>query len=310
MKIMTNRGTVIKAVLLLAAIVVFAAGCLKQAERLAVPITSAEVPESLAVRVSDKAFDKFSHKTEEHKQFECASCHRREGKRLDLDFAGHDSCVGCHLNQFTDIELLDDKKIMCTICHSSTDVTAADPKMRPFPVKFAEGFNMKFDHGDHDSGEGRPPEGCASCHKSAGAGKSIPIGIQAHANCYACHTAESKIGSCNTCHALAPYKRTSPSAYNFRYIFRHDDHSPRQGVSCNECHNVSPGAPQGRQVSNISIRQHLTPAGSNCAQCHNGRRAFSGNNTSDMNSCTRCHLDRVNVLPAGSLPDPKIAEEP
>lgn len=301
MKNVATRRNIAKALLLLAAGIVFAASCIQQQPKLAVTITSSEVPPPLEVKASDKTFGTFSHKIPEHKKFECASCHRREGRSLDMDFAGHDSCVGCHLNQFTDTELMDQKKIMCAICH-----TASPPAMIEFPKKFKEGFNMKFDHGDHDGGAGRPPEGCASCHRSAGPGKTIPIGFQAHNNCYSCHTANSTIGSsCSTCHALGGYNRTLPSEYNFRYIFRHDDHGPRQGVSCNECHKVSPGAPQGRQVSGIAIKQHFSTG--NCAQCHNGSRAFSGNNPFAVTTCSRCHKDRVNILPPGTVGDSEEA---
>ena len=38
--------------------------------------------------------------------------------------------------------------------------------------------------------------------RPSGPGQSILIGFQAHSTCYACHTAESKIGSCSVCHQL------------------------------------------------------------------------------------------------------------
>lgn len=271
----------LKALLICGAIAIFAASCIQQAAKTPVPLTASETPDAVPQRVSDKTFKAFSHKIEEHKQFECNSCHHREGKSRDLEYAGHESCIGCHLNQFTNND-----QVMCTICHEN--LKANPPTMQNFPVRFVEGFNMKFDHGDHDSGKGRPPEGCASCHRSAGAGKTIPAGFQAHANCYGCHTAESKIGSCNVCHQLAPYSRTPQSRYVFRAVFRHDDHSAAQGVTCAECHSVRPGAPQSRQVTNIVAQEH-TGAGNNCASCHNGSRAFGGNGANDFANCARCH---------------------
>ncbi len=275
-----------------AALIIFAASCLQQQPKLAVVVTSSEAPDPLPVKASTKEFEDFSHKIPEHKQFECASCHRRQGKSLDMDFAGHDSCVGCHLNQFTDIEVVDKKNSMCAICH-----TEQPPAMLEFPKRFKEGFNVKFDHGDHDNGEGRPPEGCASCHKSAGPGKSIPITFQAHSNCYACHTAESKIGSCSTCHELGGYSRTPQSRYVFKAVFSHGDHA---GNACNECHSVRPGAPQGRQVTNIEANQHNCGSVNNCATCHNGSRAFSGDDVLNMASCLRCHTGSGFSLLPGS----------
>lgn len=276
---------ILKAVVIFAVAVGFAASCLVQSAKTPPKITASETPEPIAVKASTKTFEAFSHKIEQHKQFECASCHQRQGRSLDMDFAGHDSCIGCHLNQFTDRTLMDRDKVMCSICHDK--LQANPPTMKAFPTRFIEGFDVKFDHGDHDNGAGRPAAGCASCHQSAGPGKTIPAGFQAHNNCYGCHTAESKIGSCAVCHQLGSYQRTPQSRYVFRAVFRHDDHSERQGVSCAECHSVRPGAGQGRQVTNIVASEHDGP-GNNCASCHNGSRAFGGNGA-DFSSCSRCH---------------------
>jgi len=293
MKPAFNCTTVTKATLALAAAALFIASCMQQQPKLAVTVTSSEPPPPITVEASDKKFETFDHKIPEHKEFECASCHRREGRSLNMEFPAHDSCIGCHLSQFVDPELKEKDKAMCAICHTPTP-----PDTLKFPTRFKEGFNMKFDHGDHDNGAGLPPEGCAACHRSTGAGKTIPIGFQAHNNCYSCHTADAEIGSsCSTCHAIAPYRRTLPSQYNFRYIFRHDDHS---GSSCNACHNVNPGAPQGRQVSSIEIKQHFSSG--NCASCHNGRTAFPGNDQFAVQTCARCHKDRVTSLPPGTIP--------
>jgi Cytochrome c7 and related cytochrome c len=290
MKRAKHSNILLKALFVLIALTVFAASCFQKAERINPTITSSETPVPPATKISDTTFEAFSHKVPEHKQFECNSCHQREGGSLKMEFAGHDSCIGCHLNQFTNPQ-----RAMCAICHE--DLQSVRPSTRKFPTKFREGFNMKFDHGDHDSGAGRPPAGCASCHQSAGAGKTIPIGFQAHNNCYTCHTAESKIGSCNVCHQLAPYSRTPQSRYVFRAVFSHNEHS---GVGCNECHTVNAGARQGRQVSNIAAAQHNCGSSNNCNSCHDGSRAFSGNDVLNMSSCVRCHTGSgFDMLPGG-----------
>ena len=292
-----TRNTV-KAAFILAALIVFAASCIKQEQKAPVPLTAAETPEPPVVKASDSTFAVFSHKVPEHKQFDCVSCHRREGKSKVLEFAGHDSCVGCHLSQFTNPG---EKPLMCAICH---DKMASDPPtLRAFPAKFIEGFNMKFDHAAHIQGRGRPAQGCASCHSPSGPGQTIQSGIDTHISCFACHTPESKIGSCTVCHALAPYNRTLQSEYGFKAIFRHGDHTARQGVSCNECHSVAAGAPQSRQMTNISILEHRTTPGNNCLACHNGRRAFTGNNPLDVGSCIKCHKGSgFGGLPPDSFP--------
>ncbi len=266
---------------------VFAVSCIKQAERIAPTITSSERSDVIARTPSNSKFANFSHIIDDHKTFECISCHRREGKQRELEFAEHESCVGCHMNQFIDSNVTDENRAFCAICHEN--VGSNDPPMRSFPTEFNEGFNMRFEHAAHDNGEGRPAQGCAFCHSPAGAAQTIPSGIDTHNNCYTCHTSESKIGNCNVCHEIAPYRRTLASQYNFKAIFRHSDHTVRQGVSCSECHSIVAKAPQGRQVTNISVLQHRTTPGNNCLQCHNGSRAFHGNDITQPNTCIRCH---------------------
>ncbi len=286
-----SKGTSATKWLLVAiATVCFVASCLDQSARVRPTITASETPDPIPLKVSDKKFEAFNHAIEEHKQFECRSCHQREGQSLEMPYAGHDSCIGCHLNQFTDKTIVERDKAMCAICHG--DLQSNPPTMKTFPARFNEGWNMKFDHADHDSGEGRPPTGCASCHQSAGAAKSIPVGFQAHNNCYSCHTAESEIGSCNTCHELAPYRRTSPGRTAFRGAFSHGDHN---SVGCADCHGVRTGQPQGRQLSTIAVSQHCGGS-NNCATCHNGVRAFGDGNFADIASCARCHTASFDML--------------
>jgi len=274
-----------KLVLTAAALGTFAVSCLQHAqERTPVPLTASETPVPVAARVSNADFGKFSHDIPEHKRFACDSCHRRE-KGTGIDFAGHEACIGCHLNQFTQSQ-----GQICTICHQETQ--SSPPPVQAFPVKFEEGFNMKFDHAAHERGEGRPAEGCVTCHAPNGPGKLIPAGINAHANCYTCHTPDKAIGACNVCHELAPYRRTPQSRYLFTIIFSHGDHSAAQGVSCGECHDVRPGAPQSRQASLPSAFEHPerkpSPGGVTCLTCHNGVRAFGGG-INDFGNCKRCH---------------------
>ena len=286
-----RRKTFLKSFVVVCALAAFAVSCMRQQDKIPVTITASETPGAIPVRATDRSFKAFSHEIAEHKQFECASCHRREGKSTDLKYSGHDSCIGCHISQFTNPE----QQTMCTICHG--DMNAVPPTIHEFPTRFVEGFNMKFDHAAHDSGAGLPREGCASCHEPAGAGRSIPIGVESHANCYTCHTPESKIGSCNVCHEIAPYRRTSPGRYVFRAVFSHREHSSAQGVNCDDCHSVRAGAAQGRQVTTIVAQEH-SGAGNNCASCHNGSRAFGGNDPTNMATCGRCHTGSgFNMLP-------------
>lgn len=299
MKSGSSAKQLLKAMLVFGALAVFAASCINQAERARVAVTSSDTPDPVPARVSTKTFKDFSHKIPEHLEFECNTCHEREPRGIKSELGGHESCIGCHMNEW-----IDEQQTICFICHA--DLNSKDPAVKAFPVKFQEGFNTVFDHADHDSGAGRPPEGCAACHKPSGRGRTIQSGFETHATCYDCHKPENKNmpegknDSCSVCHKFADYIRTLPSQYSPKIIFSHQDHN---GNSCNECHRVQSG-PQGRQVTKIATLEHNTSPGNNCLQCHRpGGGAFSGNNSADRTSCSRCHTGMVITLPAGSYAD-------
>jgi c(7)-type cytochrome triheme protein len=121
---------------------------------------------------------------------------------------------------------------------------------------------------------------------------TIPTGFNAHVSCYQCHGPQAKSGdrdisSCGTCHQLGGYSRTSTQAAAFRVGFSHAKHGTAEKLSCAECHSLKAGAPQRRQVTSPLPLNHHAPIGSrSCASCHNGKRAFGGD---DFSVCTRCH---------------------
>lgn len=265
--------------LVLAALSIFVASCLKQSKT-DVTITAKDTNAPTVQKIADKDYSKFSHSVPEHEEISCDVCHKREDISTALKFPGHDSCISCHLNEFTNPE-----SGICIMCHDNLQTVPAT--MKSFPVRFNEGFNMKFDHAAHMRGAGRPSAGCAACHQPQGAAQSIPAGINSHATCYTCHTPESNIGSCNVCHEIAPYRRTQVARTIFKAVFRHSDHTFRQGVNCNDCHTVRAGAPQTKQVAVPIAVQHFSSGGTvNCRTCHNDSRAFG---ESDFANCQRCH---------------------
>jgi hypothetical protein len=229
----------------------------------------------------------FSHGTRAHADINCNSCHQRSDNSITPRFAGHSACVSCHLTQF-----VTPQSQMCMICHSS--VQSSPAPMRPFPASFNERFNMKFDHAAHNRGAGRPAEGCVACHKPlrAGVALSIPSNLTAHNQCYSCHTPNRMvggrdIGSCNTCHSLGGYQRTSTNAAAFKANFKHSDHGARQRLGCADCHSVKAGAPQTRQVSSPIAAEHFSSARAmSCMTCHDDKRAFGERNFAN---CKRCH---------------------
>ncbi|MGH9928931.1 MAG: cytochrome c3 family protein [Pyrinomonadaceae bacterium] len=213
-------------------------------------------------------------------------------------FPGHKACLGCHSGQFVTPNVP-----MCVICH--TNLNSSNPPLTTFPTKFSESFNVKFDHAQHMTGVARPASGCAACHSRTGgraAGMSIPAGITAHNQCYTCHTPSStaqsgkEIASCGVCHDQKPFSRTSTNARSFRFAFSHAKHGTGQRLACADCHALTAGLPQSRQVSSPFPVEHFAATrGKTCLTCHNGKRSFGGDLA--FKDCRRCHTSASFKMP-------------
>jgi cytochrome c7-like protein len=225
-------------------------------------------------------YSKFLHNSRNHSRLPCLLCHRRESNSPRPVLPGksdHTPCAGCHAQQFSNSD-----SPICTICH--TDVKSG--AMKPFPR--LKSFRMKFEHSRHIQIEG---VNCDTCHRPArgGVGLSIPAGFNAHQTCYRCHTPRAQaqgrdISSCRTCHQLGSYRRTPQFAQAFRVGFNHAKH---QKMTCVDCHQVKAGMAQGRQVTSPAPLNHHAKAGTeSCMSCHDGKRAFGGD---DFSVCKRCH---------------------
>lgn len=225
-------------------------------------------------------YSKFLHNTQNHARLPCLLCHRRDSNAPVPRRPGasqHLPCAGCHSQQFQSAD-----SPICTICH--TDVKSG--ALKPFPR--LRSFRMKFDHARHmNLGD----VSCATCHRPArgGVAMTIPAGFNAHTTCYRCHTPRAQsagrdISSCGTCHQLGRYSRTPQFMQAFRVGFSHAKHGQ---MTCNECHQVRAGMPQRRQVTNPEpLNHHATGRGQSCLTCHDGKRAFGGD---DFSACKRCH---------------------
>jgi len=251
---------------------------------------NAAAPEPVA---QETDYSRFLHGDPKHAAIACASCHKRAGDNSispaydgRASLPGHKACTDCHLAQF-----VQQNNAMCNICHTS--VESAHPPVKNFPGLMS--FNAKFDHAQHNMGAARPPAGCASCHTASGrraAAMTIPATLQAHAQCYTCHTPNAQangrdISSCGVCHALGGYGRTPATGRSFAVGFSHLTHGRRQGLGCNDCHNLRAGAPQRQQVTSTRPLQHFgSGRAQTCMTCHNGRRAFGDEN---FNECVKCH---------------------
>ena len=227
-------------------------------------------------------FSRFYHNNPNHARLPCLLCHRREtnAPRPSLPGgSGHLPCAGCHAQQFAG-----SAGPICSICHidSTSGTLKSFPRLRSFRVKF-----------EHSRHLGMGGVGCATCHRPSrgGVALSIPQGFNAHSTCYRCHTARAQSGgrdisSCGTCHELGGYARTPEFAQAFKVGFSHSKH---QKLTCLECHQVRAGMPQRRQVTAPQpLNHHATGRGQSCLTCHNGQRAFGGD---DFTACTRCHKE-------------------
>lgn len=228
-------------------------------------------------------FSKFLHTNQNHARLPCLLCHRREngGARPSLPGGdGHLPCAGCHAKEFAN-----SSGPVCTICHTNPQSGA----LKGFPA--LKSFRVKFDHAVHTRGLSVT---CSTCHRPSRGGVSvtIPAGFSAHTTCYQCHSPRVQakgrdISSCGTCHQLGGYSRTPTQASAFKVGFSHAKHGAAEKLNCTDCHNVRAGLTQRRQITAPMALNHHAPAGAaSCATCHNGKRAFGGD---DFSACTRCH---------------------
>jgi hypothetical protein len=231
----------------------------------------------------DVDYSKFLHSSPNHARMPCLLCHRRENnspRPVLPGSASHTPCIGCHAQQFANTE-----SPICTICH--TDVRSGAVKAFP-PMK---SFRVNFDHSRHLN---MGSVSCATCHRPArgGVAFSIPVSFGAHATCFSCHQPRAKSGdrdisSCGTCHKLGSYSRTPQWTAAFGMSFSHAKHGPGQKLNCNGCHQVRAGMSRRQQVSAPEpANHHASGRTQSCMTCHDGKRAFGGD---DFSVCKRCH---------------------
>jgi c(7)-type cytochrome triheme protein len=235
------------------------------------------------VTVRDDAdFSKFKHASAYHVRLPCLLCHRREDNSARPAIPGksqHLPCTGCHQKQFAD-----SSSAICAICHND----AQTGSLKAFPRLTS--FNLTFDHARHTT-MGRVT--CASCHRPANGGvaMTIPVGFNAHVTCFQCHGPQAKSGdrgisSCGTCHQPGRYVRTSQMAAAFRVGFSHAKHDRDEQLTCGQCHRVQPGLQRNEVTTPQPLNHHASPKSFSCMSCHDGKKAFGGD---DFSVCKRCH---------------------
>lgn len=251
--------------------------CCRLLVRCLLAVTIIVCPGHVFSQGSGTDYSRFKHDNPNHSRLPCLLCHRRESNEprpMLPGAANHAPCAGCHAKEFAN-----SSHQICTVCH--TDAQAG--KVKPFP-RLAS-FGTRFDHARHQS------TGCASCHRAlrGGVALSIPAGFNAHTNCFGCHSPRAQssgrdISSCGTCHQLGRTRRASTAAPAFRVGFSHAKHDRSEGLNCNECHRI--GAGRTRVSAPQPLHHHAAPRAFSCMSCHNGKRAFGGD---DFSVCKRCH---------------------
>lgn len=241
-------------------------------------------PNEQQMQVPETAdYSKFRHDSSYHARLPCLLCHRRETNSPRPTLPGssnHLPCAGCHVKQFAD-----SANPICTICHTN----AQSGGLKPFPR--LSSFSMRFDHARHVRMSNLS---CSTCHRPTrgGAAMAIPAGFNAHVTCYQCHSPRAKSGdrdisSCAVCHVSGRPIRVRETAPAFLVGFSHLRHGKSEGLTCNECHHVRTGVSQRIQMSSPQpLNHHASAKAFSCMSCHNGVRAFGGN---DFSACKRCH---------------------
>jgi c(7)-type cytochrome triheme protein len=225
-------------------------------------------------------FSKFDHGSAEHGRMPCLLCHVRNDNSARLRIPSninHEPCAACHQAQFKD-----PASGICTICHTGPQGGA----LKAMPG--LQDFTSKFDHAKH-----LRQTNCATCHASnrGGRGFSVPSGANAHVTCFGCHTNQSAIASCDTCHVGGRPVRNNDNAKAYSVNFSHTAHVRGASLNCTSCHSVLAGTIKGRQVTAPAAAEHFAPPGTmSCASCHNNKRAFG---PPDFADCRRCHTGKT-----------------
>lgn len=223
-------------------------------------------------------YSRFQHASEYHARLPCLVCHRRNDNSARMQFPGaakHAPCAGCHVKQFAD-----SGNAICTICHDN----AQSGSLKAFPR--LKSFGVKFEHTVHGGN-------CAGCHRSArgGVALTIPSGPSAHVTCFQCHgpnarSGERDISSCGLCHESGRLSRASQNARAFRVGFSHADHNQNERLACSACHRAVTGGGARDITAPQPLNHHARQGSLSCMSCHNGKRAFGGD---DFSVCKRCH---------------------
>ncbi|MCA1621857.1 MAG: cytochrome c3 family protein [Acidobacteria bacterium] len=237
-------------------------------------------------------YTKFTHSTPAHRKDSCDSCHKspsdnwarvraRDAAFPDItDYPEHESCLGCHRQQFFNGA----RPPICTVCHTAVspragerhpfanpaDVFARSARAKTRPGEFA----LIFPHDVHQDVMARAPS-------DAGDERGAPRFVRAAFAQDA--PKKAKPNSCSICHQT--YRRPGAAA---------PTPAPADAAAGAGASGATPALPDGLLKT--------TPTGhDSCFNCHwqdGGEKPFS-------NDCAGCHKP----LPKGSVPAPAAGRD-
>jgi hypothetical protein len=189
------------------------------------------------------------------------------------------------------------------ICH--TNISSNNPPLKNFPQASTNPSTSSFDHAQHMNRRRATAERLRGLSQFADQSRrrSIDPGkSRAHNGCYTCHTPASKsaagreIASCGVCHdqkpiVQRPQMRALIVTRSATQITMHE-----RRLACTDCHRLTAGAAQTRQVSSPAAAEHfVTTRSTTCLTCHNGRKSFGGDLA--FKDCKRCHSGQPSACP-------------
>jgi hypothetical protein len=301
--------------------------------------------ERLSATAQRPRYSDFNHATKAH-AMECASCHKFPSSNWNkvragadafpdiTDYPKHESCVGCHKQQF----FKGRPPTICSNCH--TNPGPRDSSRHPFPNpreifdKSPKGrrveesdFAISFPHDKHIdivSGDGDPSykpskgeESCAVCHKTYQPQSSSPEEFftkppanngdafwlkkgtfktvpTGHTVCFSCHSQDS---------GLEPTPVNCAACHKLRPSAVPADFDPKLAAKMNISDKIMLTAWRHRASAGAFRHEFEMHSGMDCATCH----TVATMNTLDIktrkvpvSSCATCHatatLDDGGVL--------------
>lgn len=206
-----------------------------------------------SVRRASNSFTNFSHDSASHGRLACAACHRIESaSRIDVvEYPDHDSCLGCHKQQFFNGA----RPNICTICHTVVSPRDGSRFAFPKPAAASEFANI-FPHDKHQY----VIASVAPAHRTRHEARFIKASFSTKA---VDETAFKPLESCATCHATDTTARPAPA----EWIEDKELDTPGK-IEPVPTAGTFKLSPTGHAACFICHFQQQQPIATNCAGCH------------------------------------------